>query len=99
MASIAACSIIATIVGVDRTAASVGASWLARSPAATVLLSTPLVPTGIGFIANFLLERFGSALETHGVELLHHPLDAVDAPERFAIDDTRRHAEHAVAIA
>src|SRR5260370_34053968 len=99
IASIAACSIIATIVGVDRTAASVGSSWLARSPVATVLLSVPLVPTGIGFIANFLRERFGSALETHGVEFLHYQLDAVVAPERFAIDDKGRHAENAVAIA
>src|SRR6202158_5810422 len=96
IAYIAACSIIATIVGVDSTAASVGSRWLARSLSATVLVSVPFAPTGIGFIDRLLR---GSALETHSVELLDDPFDAVVTPERFAVDDKSRHTENAVAVA
>src|SRR5882757_1234798 len=99
IASIAACSIIATIVGVDSTAASVGSRWLARSSSATVLASVPFVPTGIGFIDRLLRALCGSALETYGIELLYDPFDAVVTPERLAIDDKCRHAENAVAVA
>src|SRR5713101_5798728 len=99
IASIAACSIIATIVGVDSTAASVGSRWLARSLSATVLVSVPFAPTGIGFIGRLLRELCGSALETHGVEFLDDPLDAIVTPEWFAIDDKSRHAENAVTVA
>src|SRR5271163_1254406 len=38
-------------------------------------------------------------LEPHCVELLDDPLDAVVAPERFAVDDKSWHAEDVVASA
>src|SRR5580658_2549298 len=89
------------MVGVDITPASDGSSTLARSPGPTVLLKVPLAPTGIGFISFpilYMCDRTavlgGSATQPECVEFFREPLDAVVAPERLALDDEGRHAEH-----
>src|ERR1700720_3077708 len=50
IALIAACSIIATIVGVDRTEARDESSSLARCRVSTTCSNCPLAPTDTGFI-------------------------------------------------
>src|SRR5208282_4023588 len=99
MASIAASSIIATIAGVDMTAASDASRRLARSAGATVREQLPVVPIGIDFIDLLTSRAAKLASQAHRVEFLDDPFDAIVAPKWFAIDDEGRHAEDAVAIA
>jgi H+/Cl- antiporter ClcA len=67
IASIAACYIIATIVGVDNTAASDGSSWLARCFVSTSCSNLPLAPTGTGFISYSTVVKIWIESATHTI--------------------------------
>src|SRR5262249_15057872 len=77
IASIAASSIMPTMVGVDITVASEESSSLARCRVYTICANLPFAPIGTGFIAQL-------SPQSHRVQFLSEPRHAVVAQARLA---------------